>query len=84
MRQQSAKQAARERLLRERKHARIEKAISKDGFAYCDECGLSFGPESAFDCLEGHHIIQRSLGGTDDDTNIVLLCSRCHRRIHGQ
>ena len=43
---------------------------------HCFVCG--FENEHA---LEEHHIIPRSLGGTDDEDNIVLLCANCHRAI---
>ena len=30
-----------------------------------------------------HHIIPRSLGGTDNKTNLVALCNACHGKLHG-
>lgn len=30
-----------------------------------------------------HHVIPRSLGGTDDKTNLVPLCNYCHGKLHG-
>lgn len=32
--------------------------------------------------LEVHHIVFRSQGGSDDETNLITLCSTCHKRIH--
>ena len=32
--------------------------------------------------LEVHHIIFRTNGGTDDEDNLVTLCSDCHSKIH--
>lgn len=29
-----------------------------------------------------HHIKHRKNGGTDDNTNLVILCPNCHREIH--
>jgi len=29
-----------------------------------------------------HHIIERKDGGTDDPTNLVALCNRCHSSYH--
>ena len=37
----------------------------------CVSCGLS-------ERLSVHHLIKARDGGTDDDTNLVTLCSRCH------
>lgn len=30
-----------------------------------------------------HHIIPRSLGGTDNETNLAALCNACHGKLHG-
>lgn len=32
--------------------------------------------------LEYHHIVPLIFGGNDINTNIVCLCSKCHRLIH--
>ena len=34
--------------------------------------------------LEVHHIIYRSKGGTDDENNLITLCSSCHNKIHSE
>jgi 5-methylcytosine-specific restriction endonuclease McrA len=31
---------------------------------------------------EHHHVLPRSLGGRDIDSNVVLLCKLCHRYRH--
>jgi 5-methylcytosine-specific restriction endonuclease McrA len=31
-----------------------------------------------------HHIIEKSKGGNDDSSNLVILCPNCHRISHGQ
>ncbi len=33
--------------------------------------------------LEHHHIIPKADGGTDDETNLLTLCSKHHAAIHG-
>ena len=33
-------------------------------------------------CLEIHHIVPRSLGGTHDPENLILLCDGCHASHH--
>jgi len=54
---------------------------------YQDECGLSVdwaeAKERCWRCgyetnLQRCHIIPESLGGKDEPSNLVLLCSRCH------
>lgn len=32
--------------------------------------------------LTRHHIVPRSEGGNDDETNIELVCWQCHKDIH--
>lgn len=32
--------------------------------------------------LEIHHIHQRTLGGSDEDQNLITLCHNCHREWH--
>ena len=34
--------------------------------------------------LQFHHVVPISLGGQDVITNIVPLCGKCHRLIHGR
>lgn len=33
------------------------------------------------DVLEQHHIVPRRFGGSDDDENLVQLCSNCHTSV---
>jgi hypothetical protein len=33
-------------------------------------------------CLEIHHIVARSLGGTHDADNLILICDSCHAALH--
>lgn len=45
--------------------------------SFCVACGST---DTA--SLEHHHFVPKSLGGSDDDTNIITLCSPCHGRMH--
>jgi len=38
---------------------------------YCGKWGVEFS-----------HIVPKSSGGADDETNVVLHCSECHRTYH--
>lgn len=51
-------------------------AILKRDCHTCQNCGKRKQKKN----LEVHHIIPRSKGGTDDPTNLVTLCVRCHDR----
>lgn len=41
---------------------------------YCRLCGLT--------SVDPHHVLPRSLGGTESTHNIVALCRDCHRAVH--
>lgn len=41
----------------------------------CAACGST-------DNLQYHHLIPRSLGGSDDETNLITLCGGCHAKAH--
>lgn len=44
----------------------------------CQQCG-KVCEKSELDC---HHITPLSLGGTNDDDNLMLLCRECHKKVH--
>jgi len=77
--------------LRKRNNHSVIKTKKKDIVKYWtllqDECGLSVdwaeAHERCWRCghkapLQRCHIIPDSLGGKDEPSNLVLLCSRCH------
>lgn len=41
----------------------------------CGNCGST-------DALTVHHVVPRALGGTERDTNKVVLCWPCHAKVH--
>ena len=43
---------------------------------------VGYGADPAW--CQAHHIIPWSAGGKTDIDNLVLLCSRCHHRVHDQ
>ena len=47
----------------------------------CGKCGLNFHPE---DLTEKHHIKEKSKGGNNSDSNLVLLHLHCHDKVHGK
>lgn len=46
-------------------------------YPFCVRCGTPFQ-------VERHHIVFRSQGGTDDDSNLVSLCHDCHQKLHAR
>ena len=55
--------------------SRREAVLNRDNYT-CQCCGKKHVR------LEVHHIIFRSLGGTDDEKNLITLCEKCHKAIH--
>jgi len=48
--------------------------LERDGWR-CQVCG-------SMERLEVHHLKFRSRSGDDDETNLITLCSDCHRQAH--
>jgi len=44
----------------------------------CVKCGYN----TDIRAMEIHHILPPSMGGTDDESNLVLLCRNCHAIAH--
>ena len=55
--------------------SRREAVLHRDNYT-CQCCGKKHTR------LEVHHIIFRSLCGTDDECNLITLCEKCHKLIH--
>ena len=54
----------------------ISKILIRIGANKCSICGWN---ESTCDI---HHIIPKSKGGSNDDSNLIIVCPNCHRIIH--
>lgn len=54
-----------------------ELVLKRDGFR-CRQCGVRCERLDA----DVHHLIPRSLGGSDDPSNLVTLCDGCHAAHH--
>ena len=55
--------------------SRREAVLHRDSYT-CQCCGKKHVR------LEVHHIIFRSMGGTDDERNLITLCEKCHKAVH--
>lgn len=51
--------------------------LDRDGYQ-CQHCK----GRSKDDRLEVHHIVFRSNGGSDEESNLITLCKTCHNRVH--
>lgn len=49
--------------------------LENDPDAHCQYCGHRQN-------LHRHHILYRSKGGGDSDSNLITLCQKCHWRAH--
>lgn len=44
-------------------------------YDHCVACGQSGN-------LNQHHLVPRSIGGSDDESNLITLCGSCHAKAH--
>lgn len=51
-------------------------AVNNSRGQKCEKCGR------VTRCIEEHHIVPRSEGGSDEPDNVQLLCPTCHRETH--
>ncbi len=58
-----------------------KKALKRSG-GVCAACGEDFSRIAQ--CLEVHHAVPLRDGGSNDQENLVVLCSACHGRKHGR
>ena len=52
--------------------------IMEERGAKCERCNYSRFPS----ILNLHHILPRSKGGKDEQSNLELLCPNCHAEVH--
>jgi len=52
----------------------LKRRVRKRDGGRCRVCGQTGG--------DLHHLVPRSLGGRDSDTNCLLLCRKCHQLRH--
>ena len=55
----------------------LKENISKIRGGICEECG-----NENYNILQVHHIIERCNGGTNEESNLQLLCPNCHYKKH--
>ncbi|MEI6225755.1 MAG: HNH endonuclease [Deltaproteobacteria bacterium] len=68
-----------EKAKRPSKHRELAK---KYGQGFCELC---MRPEQSLpgpQVLEGHHVVEYEDGGTDERTNVWVICTPCHIHVH--
>lgn len=70
------KQSEKYRLINSlQREANLAKSMCKYKANYiCEICGE--------EGKDGHHIIPQDLGGSNDQSNLVCLCRKCHQQVH--
>lgn len=58
-------------------HAIRQIVLRRDGFS-CQECKVEVRSADA----DIHHVLPRSMGGTDEIANLITLCDGCHAARH--
>jgi 5-methylcytosine-specific restriction enzyme A len=49
----------------------------------CQECGIKCDRSTPSRTPNCHHIIPLGKGGTNHYSNLITLCRRCHKKLHG-
>lgn len=55
----------------------IKNFLCKERGGFCEKCG-----NENYNILQIHHILERSKGGTDELSNLLVLCPNCHMTEH--
>lgn len=58
-----------------------KKVYRKDGYQ-CQNCQAYGGPKGNAE-LRAHHVVPVSKGGTNEMSNLITVCEKCHKSIHG-
>jgi HNH endonuclease. len=61
-----------------------KRLVSLYSHGFCVVCLRQDSQIPAPQTLEAHHIIPVADGGTDDQGNIMICCTACHKLIHWQ
>lgn len=60
--------------------AKRKQILARDDYT-CQNCGVQDEDERVE--FEVHHVVPKSLGGSDRPSNLVVLCHECHQAAHG-
>lgn len=60
----------------------IRRSIESRDNGYCQCCGYGKNEPDLMGVFHVHHIIAVQYGGSDNKTNLVLVCNNCHTLIH--
>lgn len=63
---------------RKSKHLHI---VNKIGIDYCEWCLMPKELLPSKQTLEAHHIVRYKDGGGSEQDNILILCTKCHKKV---
>lgn len=61
-------------------NAMRKKLLEERAIYECCNCGKKLTKEE----VQVHHVVPLSLGGTNRESNMVIICLECHGKIHGR
>ena len=56
---------------------KLKERLAKTRGGQCEKCG-----HENYNILQVHHILPKASGGTNEKSNLMLLCPNCHAIIH--
>lgn len=60
----------------------LRRSIESRDEGHCQCCGFGRGEPDFMGVFQVHHIIPVMYGGSDNKTNLILLCNNCHTLVH--
>lgn len=60
---------------------KFKREANKDGRALCSVCDWK-PPGGEWRMLHAHHVVPVRHGGSDEFSNLILLCPNCHALVH--
>ena len=69
-------------LNRIKRYQKLVKSLKEKNDFKCQICGYTFTMNNGNGYCEAHHINWLSTGGTQDATNVVIVCANHHRMFH--
>lgn len=65
-----------------RRESNHRNLVSRYSQGFCECCMRKAEDLPKPQQLEAHHVIEHKDGGTDDRSNIWIVCTPCHKQIH--
>lgn len=60
----------------------IRRSVESRAGGACECCGYGKGEPDLMGAFQVHHIVPVQYGGSDNKSNLILLCHNCHKLVH--